>query len=166
MSTPCPPLELVFTLQVDLAPPLDYGSTATGDKRFIPITGGKVAGPKFEGKILPNTGGDWNTVRSDGVVHLYARYTIQAEDGTLIGILNEGYGRASQEIMKVVFEDTDPAKASMANGGADWYTRTSPRFEVDVGNEKHGWLAKSVFLGNLKPPQRPGYVEIDVYEVL
>jgi hypothetical protein len=54
----------------------------------------------------------------------------------------------------------------MENGGADWYTRTSPRFEVDVGNEKYGWLAKSLFLGNLKPPQRPGYVEIDVYEVL
>jgi hypothetical protein len=54
----------------------------------------------------------------------------------------------------------------MANGGADWYTRTSPRFEVDVGNKKYGWLAKSMFLGNLKPPQRPGYVEIDVYEVL
>jgi hypothetical protein len=68
--------------------------------------------------------------------------------------------------MKFVFEDANPAKASMANGGADWYTRTSPRFEVDVGNKKYGWLAKSMFLGNLKPPQRPGYVEIDVYEVL
>ncbi|OKP09315.1 hypothetical protein PENSUB_5401 [Penicillium subrubescens] len=54
----------------------------------------------------------------------------------------------------------------MENGGTDWYTRTSPRFEVDVGNEKYGWLAKSMFLGNLKPPKRPGYVEIDVYEVL
>ncbi|KAJ5715368.1 uncharacterized protein N7483_012549 [Penicillium malachiteum] len=68
--------------------------------------------------------------------------------------------------MKVVFEDADPSKASMANEGADWYTRTNPRFEVDVNNEKHGWLGHSVFLGNLKPPQRPGYVKIDVYEVL
>ncbi|KAJ5618717.1 hypothetical protein N7528_006828 [Penicillium herquei] len=166
MSTLAPQIEYVFTLQVDLAPPLDYGSTATGDKRFIPITGGKVTGPRLSGKILGNTGGDWNAVRADGIVHLYARYSIQADDGTIIGICNEGYGRASQETMKVVFEDADPSKASMANEGADWYTRTNPRFEVDVNNEEHGWLGRSVFLGNLKPPQRPGYVEIDVYEVL
>lgn len=85
MSTPSPRLAHVLTLHVDLAPPLDYGSTATGDKRFIPITGGRGTGPKFEGKILPNTGGDWNSVRADGVVHLYARYTIQAEDETVVG---------------------------------------------------------------------------------
>ncbi|KAJ5701242.1 hypothetical protein N7488_008790 [Penicillium malachiteum] len=96
----------------------------------------------------------------------YARYSIRADDGTIIGICNEGYGRASQETMKVVFEDADPSKVSMANEGADWYTRTNPRFEVDFNNEKHGLLGRSVFLCNLKPPQRPGYVEIDVYEVL
>jgi hypothetical protein len=55
-----------------------------------------VTGPKFKGKILPNTGGDWKAVRVDGVVHLYAGYTLQAEDGTLVGICNEGYGRAKR----------------------------------------------------------------------
>ncbi|KAJ5605338.1 hypothetical protein N7510_010492 [Penicillium lagena] len=58
--------------------PLPYGSTATGGKRFIPITGGRVTGPKLEGTIVANTGGNWNCVHVDEVVHLYARYTIQA----------------------------------------------------------------------------------------
>jgi hypothetical protein len=59
-------------------------------------------------------------VRSDDVVHLYARYSIQADDGTMIDIINEGYGRTSQEAMKSVFEDADPSSTSMANGGKDW----------------------------------------------
>ncbi|KAJ5141032.1 hypothetical protein N7476_009219 [Penicillium atrosanguineum] len=128
---PVPPqLEYSFTLHVDLDHPLEIGSTVSGDRRFIPITDGSISGPKLNGKIIPNSGGDWNTVRSDDVVHLYARYSIQADDGTMIGIINEGYGRANQKAMKFVFEDADPSSTSMANGGKDWYTRTNPRFEV------------------------------------
>ncbi|KAJ5246776.1 hypothetical protein N7468_001759 [Penicillium chermesinum] len=164
---PVPPqLEYSFTLHVDLDHPLDFGSTVFGDRRFIPISGGSVSGPKLNGKIIPNSGGDWNTVRSDDVVHLYARYSIQADDGSMIGIINEGYGRDSQKAMKSVFEDADPSSTSMANGGKDWYTRTSPRFELATENKKFQWLISSVFLGDLKPPTRPGYVEIDVYRVL
>ncbi|KAL4737921.1 hypothetical protein BDV11DRAFT_206388 [Aspergillus similis] len=152
MSFP-PQLEYAFTLQVDLAPALDFGTTFSGDRRFIPISGGVVTGPRLRGRIVPNTGGDWNAVRPDGVVHVYARYTIEADDGTMIGITNEGYGRASRDTMKSVFEADDPSVASLANGGRDWYTRTSPRFEVAADRD-------------LKPPTRPEYVEIDVYEVL
>ncbi|KAJ6003450.1 hypothetical protein N7451_005997 [Penicillium sp. IBT 35674x] len=161
-----PQLEYSFTLHVNLDQPLYFGSTASGDRRFIPITGGSVSGPKLNGRIIPSSGGDWNAVRSNDVVHVYARYSIQADDGTMIGITNEGYGRASQKAMKTIFEDNDPSSASMTNGGKDWYTRTSPKFEVSADNKKFQWLASSVFLGDLKPPTRLGYVEIDVYEVL
>lgn len=40
-STMAPQLEYVFTLHVDLEPPLDYGPTSTGYKRFIPEAPGK-----------------------------------------------------------------------------------------------------------------------------
>lgn len=80
---------------------------------------------------------DWNVVHDDGVVHLYTRYTIQASGGTIIGICNEGYGRASPETMKIVFEDADPSKASMTNDATDWYTRTSPRFEVTTADDRY-----------------------------
>lgn len=39
-------------------PPLDYGPTSTGYKGFIPISGGKITGPKLQGPILAHTGGD------------------------------------------------------------------------------------------------------------
>jgi hypothetical protein len=104
-------------------------------------------------------------VRADGTVHILAKYSIKAEDGTMINITNEGYGRASQSTMRIVFGD-DPAKASMQgpDGGDHWYTKTFPRFEVAPG--KHDWLAKSCFLGDLLPPEVPNHVKIDVFEVL
>ncbi|KAI5207277.1 hypothetical protein AUEXF2481DRAFT_91673 [Aureobasidium subglaciale EXF-2481] len=155
-------LEYVFTLHVELAPPLDFGSTHTGDRRFIPIVGGRVEGPRLTGEILSG-GGDWNSVRSDGVVHVLAKYAIMADDGSLINIHNEGYGRATQADMRIVFGN-DPASASLKKDGAEWYTKTFPRFEVADG--PHVWLAKSCFLGDLLPPDRPNHVKVKVYEVI
>lgn len=161
-------LKHVFTLRVDLAPPLDFGNTSSGDRRFIPITGGVVedarnSSGQIVGKILA-VGGDWNAVRPDGVVHVLAKYAIQMDDGTLVNVTNEGYGRASQATMATVFGD-DPASASLVDEGRDWYTKTWPRFEVAAGS-RHEWLNKSCFVGSLLPPQRPNYVVIEVYELL
>ncbi|KXJ85340.1 hypothetical protein Micbo1qcDRAFT_186690 [Microdochium bolleyi] len=157
-------LQQVFTLHVDLSTPLEFGNTFSGDRRFIPITGGVVedASGHIVGKILSG-GGDWNAVRSDGVVHVLAKYTIQLDDGTLVNITNEGYGRASQATMSAVFGN-DPTAASMADGGRAWYTKTWPRFEVAPG--KHDWLNKACFVGNLLPPREPNYVKIEVYQLL
>ncbi|PVH98237.1 hypothetical protein DM02DRAFT_470821, partial [Periconia macrospinosa] len=90
-----------FTLHVDLSPPLYFGKTVGGERRFIPITGGYFEAPRVKGNILPG-GGDWNLVREDVVVHVLAKYTIQAEDGTLINVHNEGYGRVSHKTMEGV----------------------------------------------------------------
>jgi hypothetical protein len=53
-----PHLEYDFTLHVDLEPPLDYGPTSAGYKRFIPISGGKITGQNLQGTILAHTGED------------------------------------------------------------------------------------------------------------
>lgn len=158
------PLELkhAFTLDVELAPPLEFGPTHCGERRFIPIVGGSVQGPSLCGKVLLG-GGDWNAVRSDGVVHVFAKYNIQTEDGTIIQVTNEGYGRADQSTMKLVFGD-NPAAGSIANCGQSWYTKTWPRFEVTAG--KWGWLNSTCFIGDLLPPTEPNRVVIEVYEIL
>lgn len=157
-----PELQHAFTLHVDLAPPQYFGKTSAGERRFIPITGGKIDGPKLKGTILSG-GGDWNAVRDDGVVHVLAKYTIQAEDGTLINVHNGGYGRASQAVMTKVFGN-DPSTGSLADGGASWYTKTCPRFEVQDG--KHSWLNNTCFIGDLRPPTVPNHVVIEIYEIL
>jgi hypothetical protein len=58
----------------------------------------------------------------------------------------------------------DPSKVSMKEGGADWYTKTFPRFEVADG--PHAWLNSTCFVGDLLPPQVPNHVKIDVYEIM
>jgi uncharacterized protein DUF3237 len=49
---------------------------------------------------------------------------IQADDGTLIDVVNRGFYRERQE---------------------DLYFRTSPVFRTDA--PQHGWLAETVFVG-------------------
>jgi len=157
-----PTLKYAFTLNVDLSTPLNFGTTFNGDRRLIPIAGGTFEGPSIKGEILSG-GGDWNAVRADGVVHVLAKYTLQTDDGYLIYITNEGYGRASQSDMETVFGD-NPSAASLKNEGLDWYTITSPRFEVAEG--PHTWLTKAYFIGDLLPPDRKNHVKVEIYEVV
>lgn len=158
MTTPT--LKYAFTINVELAPAIDFGATFSGDRRFIAITGGSVDGPRLTGKVLSG-GGDWNAVRPDGVVHVFAKYSIQASDGTPISITIEGFGRASQSSIKAIF-DGDGASAS--EGGKTWCTKTWPRFEVAPG--KWDWLNTSCFIGDLQPPASADRVVIKIYEII
>lgn len=155
-----PSLKYAFTINVELAPAIDFGATFSGDRRFIAITGGSIEGPRLTGKVLSG-GGDWNAVRPDGVVHVFAKYSIQASDGTPISITNEGFGRASQSGIKAIFDGTD---ASMIDGDERWYTKTWPRFEVAPG--KWDWLNTTCFIGDLLPPTSSDRVVINIYEIL
>ena len=154
-----PTLKYVFTLNVDLSPPLDFGNTHCGHRRFIPITGGSVEGPRLKARIVPG-GGDWNVTREDGIGHLYAKYTIQADDGVLISVTNEGWIRKFQR--KVNPDDGGDAEANKVEE-TKWYAKTNPRFEVEDG--PHGWLNRTVFIGDLRKPDIPNHVTIDVYAV-
>jgi hypothetical protein len=146
-----------FRLDVELRPAVEVGPTFAGMRRVIPITGGRFKGDRIQGVILPG-GADWNVIRPDGVTHLHARYEIQAEDGAVISVVNDGIGRVTPEQMARIFSG-QPAQV------AHWYTRTTPRFETAA--PQHRWLNEAVFVGDLLPPtDNPWAVSIEVYEVL
>ena len=67
-----PELELFCRLEVDLAPIRELGSGRAGQRRIIPIIGGRASGPYVTGRIL-NLGADWQTVFADGVAELDTR---------------------------------------------------------------------------------------------
>lgn len=115
-----------MTLRVEIAPPLVIGEVGPGFRRVIPITGGTFEGPQLRGEVLPG-GADWNLTRPDGVAEVWARYTLRADDGTLIGIVNAG----------LVVPQPDGSRLA----------RTVPQFEVS--GEQHGWLRRGVFVGTL-----------------
>ena len=81
--------EHLFSYRAGIAPPQVIGP-APLDVRFnFGLTGGEVWGPKLTGKVLPG-GADFATLRSDGVVLVDVRGTLESNDGALIDITYQG----------------------------------------------------------------------------
>jgi hypothetical protein len=137
-------LRFVMELRVEIDPALEVGTTPHGFRRVIPITGGTFEGPDLRGIVLPG-GADWNLRRSDGVAEVWARYTLQTDDGVLISITNAGLARGTP-------------------GTPERYARTVPSFEV--ADERYAWLERSIFVGTLErdPGDAPA-VRLRFYEV-
>lgn len=147
-------LDFAFRLSVTVAPALELGETQHGRRRIIPITGGRVEGPRLSGRVLPG-GADWQVIRRDGCAELEARYTLEAADGALIAVANRGLRHGPPEIVAklVAGEAVDPAA---------YYFRCTPVFETAA--PAHQWLTRTVFTATGE--RRPDEVEIRVYAVL
>src|SRR5215831_13642956 len=65
------------------------GPVAEGLRVNFHVTGGEVTGPRMRGTLRP-VGGDWLTLRTDGVGVLDVRATIETHDNALIHIAYTG----------------------------------------------------------------------------
>lgn len=82
-------MEHVCTYRANLQDPVIV-SSAEGDVRVnFYVTDGEVWGPRLKGKVLP-IGGDWLTLRRDGVCMLDVRAALQSEDGAHIDVAYNG----------------------------------------------------------------------------
>ena len=52
----------IFTLLLDVAPPINVGKTPGVDRRVGVITGGRFEGERLRGTLLPG-GSDWQAIR-------------------------------------------------------------------------------------------------------
>jgi Protein of unknown function (DUF3237) len=147
-------LDFVFLLRISVAPALELGETERGRRRIIPITGGTITGPRLAGRVLAG-GADWQTIRPDGTAELDARYTLEATDGALISVKNQGLRHGAPEIVQrlIAGESVDPKS---------YYFRTTPVFETAAAT--HHWLMCSVFVAT--GVRHPDLVEIRVFAVL
>lgn len=145
--------EFLCKIEVALEPVRDLGETPLGRRRIIGITGGKFAGPRLSGRILPG-GADWQVIRSDGVAYLDARYTLETGDGALIYVNNKGYRHGPKEVIEQMAkgENVDPAR---------YYMRTTPWFETSA--PAYAWLNKIICVAT--GARRPAGVELDFFEV-
>lgn len=123
-----PQVEFVFEERVTLAPPVVLGQTALGHRQYIPITGGTIAGPRLNGRVIPG-GWDFQLRYEGGCGTLTADYFLEADDGTVIHILNESFncGLAS------------------GNGVRSFFR---PKFEAPEG--PHEWLTRGTFVATLE----------------
>lgn len=134
-----PKLEFIFEESVTLGQSVSVGDTPYGRRNFITITGGTVAGPKLKGKVVSG-GWDWQLHLPNGCGTISADYFLQADDGTMINVLNKAM--------------------SCPNGpGGKLFTR--PVFEAPKG--AYEWLNSGVFVGTLDAGA--GGVRIRFYQV-
>ncbi len=131
-------VEFSFTANVQLGEMRVLGRGPEGVRRFIPIIGGTVEGPDLTGRVIA-AGGDSQIIRSDDVIALEARYMIQADDGTLLSVVNRGLRHSTPEIMARLAEG-EPVKPE------DYYFRTVAHFEAPVGS-RYERFNKLLFVG-------------------
>lgn len=141
-----PRTEPVLEAYVTIDPAVEVGASDHGTRRFIPITGGRFVGDGLRGRVLPG-GADWQLERPDGVLELYALYSLETDDGQVIVVENEGV-----------------ASNDVRGGESRRYLRTSPRFHAPRG--EHDWLNKSVFVGTVTPEEDGSAVVIRVFRVV
>ncbi|MFZ4410468.1 MAG: DUF3237 domain-containing protein [Paracraurococcus sp.] len=130
-------MEFIGQVEVAVGPPLVVGAGPLGERRIVPILGGRVTGPRLEGEILPG-GADFQVIRPDGVTEIVARYTLRLPDGALVYVVNRGLRHAAPEDMARLLrgEAVPPDRV---------YFRTAPVFETAAA--EHAWLHRSLFVG-------------------
>jgi hypothetical protein len=139
MDVPQLELEFAFRIRMELGIRQKIGELPSGSIRgFVSAAGGTVEGPRLNGRVVPNSGGDWALYRPDNTVQFSARYMLEADDGTQIYMQNTGYRHASPEVAKKMeaLEPVDPSQ---------YYFRITPTFETPVG--KHDWLTRHLIIG-------------------
>ena len=82
-------LEYLFSYHLQLKPPEIIGAVPEGIRANVYTAEGTVTGEKVQGSLRP-VGGDWVTVRPDGVAITDVRGTIETHDGALIYITYTG----------------------------------------------------------------------------
>ena len=151
-----PTLEFAFRIKMLLGIRQKFGPLPQGSIRgFVSAAGGTVEGPRLNGRVVPNSGGDWALYRGDHTVGFDARYMLEADDGTPIYMINRGY-RHAPPATAARMEALEPVEPS------EYYMRIAPSFETPIG--KHDWLTRTIIVGSAE--RRSDHSIFDYYAVL
>ena len=82
-------LDHIFSYTGSLAEPEIIGEVPEGLRVNFYSTGGEITGPRLNG-VVRAVGGDWMTVRRDGVAYLNVRTTFETHDHAIILVTYEG----------------------------------------------------------------------------
>jgi hypothetical protein len=144
----------LMTVKIEAAPAQKLGAAPHGIRSIVLVTGGDFEGPRVRGKVLPG-GGDWLLLRSDGVLELDLRITLETDDHALIYMTFQGLRHGPPDAIAALGrgESVDPAK---------YYFRTLPRFETSA--EAYAYLNRIVTVG--VGEARPNGATHRIHEIL
>jgi hypothetical protein len=144
----------IFRIDCDVGEIQRFGNTPYGERRVIDITGGRVHGPRLNGRILPG-GTDRQIIRADGVTDLQARYSIETDLGARILVNSDGLRHGPPEVLAAIVRG-EPVSPTL------YYFRTVMRFET--ADPACDWLNRIIAIATGAREQRA--VRLDVYEVM
>ena len=146
----------LFTLLLDVAPPINVGKTPGVDRRVGVITGGRFEGERLRGTLFPGGGSDWQAIRpGDGAFMLNVRIVLKTDDDAIISMSYTGIRHGPKEVLDRIARG-EVVKAT------DYYLRISASFET--ASEKYGWLNNIISIGvGHRLPEGPIY---QMFEVL
>ncbi len=136
MQIEAPVLRWVGHARVEVEAPVSLGPGPQGERRVVPVTGGRVTGA-WDGVVLAG-GADWQEVHADGSVTLSARYPVALSDGRTVCFVARG-----------------ARPAAGAGGGF----RTSLLFDGDTADA----TSATVYVADGRKVE--GAVEFDIFEV-
>ena len=146
-----PRLEHVFSYSAMLKPAEVIGPLPEGIRANFYVTSGEIDGPNLHGKIRP-VGGDWLTIRSDGVAILDVRATIETEDGALIYTFYTGVTDAGEDGYERFLRQDLPPVLQL---------RTAPRYSTTHPN--YLWLNRLQCVGFGECNMQQLEVRYDIY---
>jgi hypothetical protein len=146
---------LLMTMHVSVGTLLAIGAVLHGTRRTAQLRGGTFDGPRLRGAVVPGGSVDWQLLRSDGVLEMDLRCTLQTDDGALISMSSFGLRHGPPDVIAAIGrgETVDPST---------YYFRTLPRFET--AHPSYLFLNRlvAVAIGDRRP-EGPTYT---VHEVL
>jgi hypothetical protein len=128
---------LLMTVRIAAAPSRKLGTVPHGNRTVVPVTGGHFEGLRLRGEILSG-GGDWLLLRSDNVLELDLRITLETDDHALIYMTFQGLRHGPPEVIAALGRGEVVDRAS-------YYFRTLPRFETST--ESYAFLNRMVTVG-------------------
>ena len=141
MNLPSPTLAPAFSIRLDFGdgPRTRFIPAHKSFTRgFVSVIGGAISGPRLQGRVVPQSGGDWPHMWQSGLIEFEAHYMLEAADGTPIYIHNSGVAYSDPSVLARI-----EAGETVEPGAS--YCHVTPRFEAPEG--PHEWLNRTIFVG-------------------
>ena len=132
---------------------VSLGPAKYGERRYVPLLGGTVAGPELNGDIVEG-GVDWQVNRADGLLDIAAHYVIRAGDGGLIEVQSDGMRHGPPDVMARLARGDDVARD-------EYFFRTLMRFQTGAPQ----WLHLNKVMALAVGQREAKWVVLDVYRI-
>ena len=147
-------LEHICSYTVHLqSPPEVIGPVGEGLRLNFYVLGGEVSGPHLQGQMRP-VGGDWLTIRTDGVAVLDVRTCMETHDGALIYMCWTGVADLGENGYQRFLEGNLPSTAQIQAAA-----------RVQTAHPAYQWLNRLQFLNIGMVDLVNSQVQYDLYAI-